>query len=282
MFNKILNNRYKIYNKYSIFEITNFHTQQNFSINLSDIINKKHDGIILRNWINENTLLDVLSKINDFPDPFPSPFGSVLGYPLNGAQTPDLTTYLSHVYKTEKLFSNIWGFDLKNKLRDTFQKLSPNYNVKLAQQKENDYIYGTFRIMNPGKGALKAHTGNEFYEFNKDLGMHHLDQIAKILDSMSYFILLQNPTKGGELVLFDLNWHSTPQHFFGFDSGLRSDKDFEKIKRQDVILNPGDLIIFRGGDIWHKIMPNEGNKDRVTFGGWIAPSKISKEYYFWA
>ena len=115
-----------IKNKYSIVEIIDVNNLHQSSINLSDIIGKKAEGIIIREWIEEEIISDVLKNIDKFSPPFPSPFGKVLGFPLNGAQNPDLTAYLSDVSQTEEKFSNLWGCDLKKRLADTFQKLSPN------------------------------------------------------------------------------------------------------------------------------------------------------------
>ncbi len=47
-------------------------------------------------------------------------------------------------------------------------------------------------------------------------------------------------------------------------------------------LKEGDLIIFAGGEIWHEITQIEGRKNRITIGGFMAPSLNRQKWYVWS
>ena len=60
----------------------------------------------------------------------------------------------------------------------------------------------TVRFLAPNKDEMQAHVGNEFIT-----GLQQYDHIKSLLslqDQLSYFLVLQAPEAGGELVLFDL------------------------------------------------------------------------------
>lgn len=60
--------------------------------------------------------------------------------------------------------------------------------------------------MQPGRGGLRAHTGNEFLELHQDAGMSWLNENSAVFNSMSYFVLISKPEREGELTLYDLKW----------------------------------------------------------------------------
>jgi len=65
------------------------------------------------------------------------------------------------------------------------------------------------------------------------------------------------------------------------------DKEGKKIIIKDLINlklrpQPGDLLMFYGGYIWHRVEDIEGNTPRITLGGFLNFSKDDKELYYWS
>jgi hypothetical protein len=44
----------------------------------------------------------------------------------------------------------------------------------------------------------------------------------------------------------------------------------------------GDLLLFAGGNIWHRVLTVQGNKSRITIGGFIAETNMPGRYYIWS
>ncbi|HXH18606.1 MAG TPA: hypothetical protein VNJ07_05940 [Chitinophagales bacterium] len=100
----------------------------------------------------------------------------------------------------------------------------------------------------------------------------------------SYFVQLTNPQKGGELVLLKTGWNETKKKNDFLTETLVSEEgiatDLKDIEKYPLRLNPGDLLIFDGGNIWHAISPIESDDERITFGGFINPSREDANSFF--
>lgn len=142
------------------------------------------------------------------------------------------------------------------------------------------YVPATIRFLPPGRGVMHAHTANEFCD---TWGAYsHLRDIARMWNSLSYFIVGQAPDAGGELVLYDLMWDDTPDDVLAL--GMSQERD-DLLSRFDALSVPpgvGDMILFTGGRIWHRVAPVEGDAERVTIGGFVAFSKDEEQVLFWS
>jgi hypothetical protein len=45
---------------------------------------------------------------------------------------------------------------------------------------------------------------------------------------------------------------------------------------------PGDILVFSGGPIWHRVENIKGDTPRITFGGFLNFSKDEKELFYWS
>jgi hypothetical protein len=64
-------------------------------------------------------------------------------------------------------------------------------------------------------------------------------------------------------------------------SSSGEERKIEEFNSQIIDLSPGDLILFDGGNIWHRVENLSGDRDRVTIGGFASISD-EKEMYVWA
>ena len=50
---------------------------------------------------------------------------------------------------------------------------------------------------------------------------------------------------------------------------------------QKIKPKPGELLIFNGGHIWHKVEDIKGKSDRITVGGFMDMSADKTKWLFW-
>lgn len=63
---------------------------------------------------------------------------------------------------------------------------------------------------------------------------------------------------------------------------MKKEKSFF-YRGENILIKPevGDLIVFNGGQVWHKVNDVIGTKDRVTFGGFLGRSLDGAELLYW-
>jgi len=143
-----------------------------------------------------------------------------------------------------------------------------------------DYVPATFRFLQPGLGVMHAHTANEFC--NAWSAYSHLRNIARMWNSLSYFVVAEAPDEGGELVLYDLVWDDTPDDVRALPMSQDRDELLERFDQRPVAPGAGDMILFTGGRIWHRVAPVRGDRRRVTIGGFVALSNDDDTILYWS
>lgn len=145
---------------------------------------------------------------------------------------------------------------------------------KIEVARENDervYASATVRFVHPNQGGMGAHKNNDFLE---NPYYEHLKKIAKLVDAISYFIIIDKPEAGGDLVLYDL----PPEESMSLTKNL----DLEKCPKRYITPDIGDMIVFHGGNIVHQITDVTGQKPRITIGGFLAMSKDEQKVLYWS
>ncbi len=106
-------------------------------------------------------------------------------------------------------------------------------------------------------------------------------------NQLSYFVVLQNPEGGGELTLYDLLWKDVQHkdhpenndYVIDLSGQRRYVSDLGQVAVQPM---PGDLLIFHGGPIWHRVENIYGRIPRITLGGFINFSTNREHLYYWS
>jgi len=131
---------------------------------------------------------------------------------------------------------------------------------------------------------MNTHVGNMFPTIYP-LFYSFLNKLMNIERQISYFVMLSKPEEGGDLVLFDALWGD----FVLYDPVNRSiiKADGKRVlladlDSQPISPNPGDLILFNGGDIWHKVDNLSGSRSRITVGGFLAKTINNSNIYVWS
>lgn len=145
---------------------------------------------------------------------------------------------------------------------------------------ERPYVPATARILPPAGGVINAHTANEFC--NVWPAYDHLRRTARMWNSLSYFITAQAPDAGGGLMLYDLVWDDTPPDVL--ELAMSPERDARLARFDGRVIRPGagDMVLFTGGRIWHRVTPVEGTVPRITIGGFVAESADGAEVFYWS
>ena len=136
---------------------------------------------------------------------------------------------------------------------------------------------------------MSVHCGNYFGQtferFYEDL-----TKKVAVENQMSFFIMLQEPDAGGELSLFNFRWKkgqtkdspSEDNEIIQPDGSRMDVNNNSNITKDKIDPKKGDMILFQGGNIWHKVETIQGQKPRITFGGFIGISVNKDKFYYWS
>lgn len=102
--------------------------------------------------------------------------------------------------------------------------------------------------------------------------------------------MLQEPEEGGKLRVYNKTWEEAKKYndrnntLISEDGKEISLDDSSEIEKVELGLEAGNLLIFQGGRLWHRVEKVLGNKERVTLGGFLGFGKdeTDNNVYLWA
>ncbi len=263
---------------------------------IDSLFNDEITGILLKSFLTTKEsdrviygfdLIDYKEKvqINEGFISYPLTFAQFTQQKLAGKITIEeynrLTVNL--INTTEEVF----GVNFIDRLVTFLQEYESIDSISSLYKNSEQYLVPyTFRDLFPGKGELIAHCENLFFEEFPDF--FNLLKLVDIKDNkLSYFITLQAAEEGGELCCFDLNWKSVKarlsERYLLDVAGNQIDlEDEQLVKRFKIRPEKGDLLLFAGGNIWHRVEQVKGIKRRITVGGFIAERNLNSNYYIWS
>jgi hypothetical protein len=271
---------------------------------LGDLLDGTSDGFLIKNFLSKEEVDKILSNFHKVIDSEVANVGEGFTYPQIFAEInyrirekdpkywdDAIDDYFKGNQKFKDEYKQEFGVDLSKKLDDLFSKISNNRPIKVpvGTGGKGIFPFGTYRFLKPKDGILSVHCGNyfqsEFLEIYKELS-------AKVMveDQLSYFIVLNKAEIGGQLSLFNLRWkegQTKPSARFDEFVILPSGKklyvdDDPSIEKMQMDPEPGDMILFQGGKIWHRVERIFGEENRITFGGFMGFSYDLKEVYYWS
>jgi len=274
-----------------------------YSDALARMSSNELSGLIVRQFLSSDevgVLIDQFKAISDsdktitpsgsfFPEVFPEFNRRVVKGGANYELLAKEFFLKNHEYAMT--FKEKFVVDLFYKICNTLEKMSSGLSVNPPKGIFGDgaYPFGSFRCFPPETGTLPVHCGNYFQTLFNDV-YDDLNSQAVVLDQLSYFVTLQSSDVGGELEVLGINWATgmTKSDMMNDDEvilpngkvlHLSDNTEFSTVKYKP---KPGDLLVFQGGSIWHRVSRVHGNKERITFGGFIAPSKSGESYLIWS
>lgn len=172
---------------------------------------------------------------------------------------------------------------LKNVLDAAFN------DIQLLSKENLSFPMFNIRQMEPMESfAIEIHCENSFIsQLNQTLKTFLIEQVD-LENALSFYLVLNEPDTGGDLILFDKTWDEHPIAAGDLDEKTRKNEQLffnsnTSIPHKRITLKKGDMVFFRAAQIWHCIDTIGGNSPRITVGGFVAKSlKNEEQYFFWS
>jgi hypothetical protein len=197
-------------------------------------------------------------------------YGKLLGAILT-ANGSDTSKYFQDAALVREALKEIFEPDYEATIESVFMRLSGNRKVALAHQNGNTYSPAQVRFTYPDRGGIQLHKGNEFIHLEGFEGLH---EIVQLKDCLSYYLVIDPPEVGGELILYD----DLPAEL----TTPKEELDLKNCPQRRYNPEAGDLIVFHGACIWHAVSEVKGNKIRYSIGGFCGLSHDDDTIYYWA
>lgn len=141
---------------------------------------------------------------------------------------------------------------------------------------EVDWNPYNVRALDPGE-QIYSHHDNHF-------GLEVYTRMDPDLDRstlLSFFVTLQAPDAGGELVVYGL-WGSDPNPPMLPTRFIDTETLERRFEKHVCNLRAGDLVVFDAGRFVHRVTPVEGTRPRLTFGGFLTVDPARTRLAFWS
>ncbi|MFN8321309.1 MAG: 2OG-Fe(II) oxygenase [Chitinophagales bacterium] len=273
---------------------------------IHDMFSGKSDGFLIKNFLSSEEVDKLLDKLNEIkkndsqlanvPEGFTYPL-IIAEYNQRVIMLPEAEQaqagkkYFQEMDRFNHSFVAEYGVDVQSRITDFFSSIAGGRKVDIPQglNDEGHYTFATFRYLVPNQGLMSVHCANYFGKTFKK-AYAHLNTKIIAPDQMSYFIMLQEPHEGGELSLFNFRWQDGQTKKDAAEDNEIIQPDGTKmyvqtdpaIRKNKIRPRKGDMILFQGGNIWHRIERVKGTKPRITFGGFLSLSHDKNTVYFWS
>ena len=278
---------------FNFIEVPYTEVEQNGNL-VSRIKNNDIAGFIVKDVFSPEEIEQLKLYLNTTmheEDFMPTPSGKIFPAPFAVMSDSEgqLDLYYSKLSKFNSYLESLPFLKaFSEKLDHFFKTVAKNYSVSVPvnKVKDKEVAPGTFRLFYPGKGGLHVHCGNLFQAqsmFYYSLIKNDID----MNDQLSYFLVLQQSEEGGELTIYDMLWDKVKRKESPENNEFVIDDEgnhiyVDKCRSFAVRPKPGDILIFSGGPIWHRVEDIKGTSPRITFGGFLNFSKNQQELYYWS
>lgn len=253
---------------------------------MQEIQDDKIDGIVIKNLFSKEEVaeavrhLGILKQKNVYQElTFPTDFGEAFGATL---MEFDEKEYLRRAKLSMEVFEQMFEGSYTDKIREILQKIAGKRALsEVSVSKDETLATASIRILSPEHSSLEAHIHQEFPLFFPLYKW--ITDISDIASELSYYVVLQAPEKGGELILYDLRWGDTPTELLQGDKFLTMQRStaLAKYNRTYLRLKEGDMVLFAANRIWHQIAPVKGFRKRITIGSFLSSGYNDGRVYYW-
>lgn len=266
----------------------------NFPSAIEDIQNRLLDGIIIKNFLSQEEVSKVVQNVISLPQELRSEVRTGYTYPVayfeadeNSRSGACMDSQMKQWKKDRATFSNQLGIDLESRIKDTFETFGRGRKAEVVENPtgEKSFIPFTLRVFYPDKGGIPVHCGNMFEQMLPNL-YENLHEEIVTKNQLSYFVTIQNPDSGGGLRIYDLEWEQGQEVISETEIKVddKSSVSFDngEVRSFELPLEPGDLIVFAAGELWHRVDSPIGTKNRITIGGFLGFTKDNEKIAFWS
>jgi hypothetical protein len=192
---------------------------------------------------------------------------------------PSFDAYLAASAQTNEA-DQIFGtsFDAKRAIGELLRRCSGAKEVTTPSTSDGrSYAPYTLRLLSDGK-KIPVHNDN-YYD---SIAMY--GELAARVDKktlMSYFVIVQAPTAGGELTVFGLT-SGSPE--VPMKSAYQYDAEAIQRDFAQVILTPktGDLVLLAAGRCFHTVNTVVGPRSRITLGAFMGFDRGHSTLLYWS
>lgn len=257
---------------------------------LDDFARHEIDGILIREVYPADYMREISARIERHEPPFyifpplgeaseARKFRHLYGITLVAADQ-DLEEYFnvadSFRAQCRELFHD--NVDFEERISHIFKVFSGGCPITLPQTPDGrSYMPATIRILPTGSG-IDLHCDN-------NLSHHptyaHLKTVCDVSNQLAYFLTISAPDEGGELVVYRRHWSleddAPTEYVMRKNSSMVEGYDCLTLKPR-----PGDMILFAGGRIYHRVTESVGPRARHTIGGFLTNALDDKTLYYWS
>lgn len=247
----------------------------NFKQIIKKLINGHVPALIITNFYDKESCNTIVKKARDI----------TYHEHADGVIKKIGTFLLAYLYKKSDYFSDAKNArqtlrtifegidDPRKKIHSLASVLFPEKEITVATEEGKKYACGIIRIHENGDSA-PIHRDNVRFEARNF-------SVARFPNQLSSVLHLQQPEKGGELVLHKQPWKKSDEKFRNIGFGYS--RDVISNCKQSVKICPkqGDLVIINP-IYYHEVLPVQGSKIRVTLGLFLAFSKYGKKVVTWS
>ncbi len=196
---------------------------------------------------------------------------------------PDLDHYFDTATRFRKECRALFGkADYEARIEQVFRKLSGGRPVKIPPAPgRRSYTPATIRAL-PAGCEIPVHVGNYF---TGTPAYRHLQTLVTLEDQLSYFVVMQKPEKGGDLVVYTLEYpdDAAPPQTREARAGWDDSDAGDAWDSAPFSPGVGDLLLFDGGRYYHRVSRVAGKETRWTIGGFIGFAQGGrKSVYYWS
>jgi hypothetical protein len=261
-----------------------------FSINFLDV---KNTAFVIRNFLNKEDINSVVNKIeeikyksyelhNNYGFTYPPTI-----YVLDNIQKEYLESkYYSYTKNIIENSKSEFGVQLTGSIINFYSKFFCKNEVLFVKNEclSNKYFSPiSLRYLYPKSGEMTLHCEKNLQQFSKYFYKNSIHQINSNI-VYSFFIMINKPDIGGTFTIYDLELNDVIEKLSDTEIKLKDNKivNINHVKSSQINLENGDMILFNGGNLWHRTELNIGNIPRITLGGFLASSINEDALYCWS
>lgn len=256
-----------------------------------EVMDGKRDGFVATDVFNQEEVAQIKAALENLPQAelmdvvygkiFPAPFAVI------NDSMESVENYFGKLKKFYAMQQTDPALKLLNDRVDSFfRKVAKTYKVSVPinNRKHEAVAGGTARFFFPNKGGLHVHCG---YSHQEVKFYYQITNDMDFMNQLSYFLVLQNSEVGGELTIYDMLWENIKKKDDPENNEYVIDGNGNRLYLTDVRSfavrpQPGDILVFAGGPIWHRVENIKGTLPRITYGGFINFSKDKQEAFYWS
>ncbi len=288
------------------FKTLSMEEMKNYPDAIHDMYVGKIDGFLIKNFMSPEEVDKLLKKLYEIRDSDQnlSKLDTGFTYPTVFAEFSrrlEMADPTQKAAETSKYFlaseeynqtsAQVYGVDTLKKITDFFTTLGGGRKVEVPRgvNEEGQYPFTTFRYLVPYQGLMTVHCGNYFGKTFEQFYAHMNTKVAT-KNQMSFFVMLHEPEEGGELSLFNFRWKegqtktspNEDNEVIEPDGTKRYVQTDPSIRKNKLRPKKGDMILFQGGNIWHRVERVKGKEPRITYGGFLSLNYAGDTIYYWS